>query len=162
MHPGSITTVRYFEDVEEGVELPPLTKTIRMAQMMMYGAATWDFMRIHYDADYARQQGFPHAFVDGQMLGAFVAQHVVDWAGDPGALRRLGVRYRSFVFPGDIVTCTGRVERKYLDGNEALVECTVVVQNQKEEIVAGPAAVLVALPRKPATAPQIAGTIPHR
>ena len=78
-----MVAVRYFEDVHEGTELPPLTKQITTVQMMMYGAATWDFMRIHYDADFARQLGFPGPFVDGQMLGAFLAQLAVDWAGDP-------------------------------------------------------------------------------
>ena len=148
MAADSETVIRYFEDVVEGEILPPLVKEINTVQMMMYGAATWDFMRIHYDADYARGRGFDHAFVDGQMLGAFLTQHVVDWAGDPGALRRLGVRYRNIVYPGDTVTCTGRVERTFIDGNEAFAECEVVAKNQRDEIVAGPSIALVALPSK--------------
>jgi acyl dehydratase len=140
--------MRYFEDVQEGSELAPLTKEISMVQMMMYGAATWDYMRIHYDADYARQRGFPGPFVDGQMLGAFLAQLAVDWAGDPGALRRLSVRYRNFVFPGDTVICKGWVRRKSTEGPEAVVECELVAENQKGEVVAGPAVAILALPRK--------------
>ncbi|MDH3598848.1 MAG: MaoC/PaaZ C-terminal domain-containing protein [Candidatus Tectomicrobia bacterium] len=143
-------TAPYFGDVTEGTELPPLTKHVDMVQMMMYGAATWDFMRIHYDADYARQLGFEQAFVDGQMLGAFLAQHVVDWVGDPSALRRLGVRYRNFVFPGDTVTCSGVVQRTFVEADEAFAECEVVAKNQRGEIVAGPSKALVVLPRKAA------------
>ncbi len=141
-----MTTLRYFEDVHEGSVLPPLTKAISTTQMMMYGAATWDFMRIHYDADYARQRGFPGPFVDGQMLGAFLAQLAVDWAGDPAALRRLSVRYRNFVFPGDTVTCKGKVTHK--STAEALVTCELVAENQHGEVVAGPATALLALARK--------------
>ena len=48
---------RYFEDVQIGEELPVLQKNINLARMMAYGAATWDFIRIHYDADYVREQG---------------------------------------------------------------------------------------------------------
>jgi len=48
--------------------------------MMMYGAATWDFMWIHYDADYTWAKGFSQTFVEGQMLRAFLAQLVV-WIG---------------------------------------------------------------------------------
>ena len=139
---------RYVEEVSEGDALPPLTKAISTAQMMMYGAATWDFMRIHYDADYARQRGFPSAFVDGQMLGAFLAQLVVDWAGDPGALRRLSLRYRAFVYPGDTVTCQGHVTRLLIEGDEALAECEVAAANQHGDIVAGPALAIVALARR--------------
>jgi acyl dehydratase len=141
-----MTTARYFEDVQEGTPLPPLTKAISTTQMMMYGAATWDFMRIHYDADYARQRGFPGPFVDGQMLGAFLTQLAVDWAGDPTALKRLSVRYRNFVFPGDTVTCKGKVTHKSTE--DALVTCELVAENQHGEIVAGPATALLALPRK--------------
>ena len=136
----------YFEDVREGTELPPLTKAIDPLRMMMYGAATWDFMRIHYDSNYAKQQGFPSPFVDGQMLGAFLAQLVVDWAGDPNALRRLSVRYRNMVFPGDTVTCKGRVKALATEGEDGIVECELVAENQKGEIVAGPALAIVALP----------------
>lgn len=138
----------YFDNVVEGSELPPLTKEISAAQMMMYGAATWDFMRIHYDAEYARSRGLDAPIVDGQMLGAFMAQMVVDWAGDPGALRKLSVRYRSFVFAGDTVTCKGRVRHKSIDAEGALVECDLVVENAKGEVVAGPATAVVALPRR--------------
>lgn len=140
--------LRYYEDVVEGDALPPLTKAINTAQMMMYGAATWDFMRVHYDTDYARERGFPQAFVDGQMLGAYLAQLVVDWAGDPGALRRLNLRYRSFAFPGDTVTCSGHVTRLMIEGEEAFAECEVVAANQDGDILAGPGLAVVALARK--------------
>ena len=145
-----MATVRYFEDIQEGATLPPLTKEISTVQMMMYGAATWDFMRIHYDADYTRQRGFPGPFVDGQMLGAFLAQLVVDWAGNPEALRRLSVRYRNFVFPGDTVTCKGWVRQKSVEGSDALVECELVAEHQNGEVGAGPGVALLALPRKAA------------
>jgi hypothetical protein len=35
-------------------ELPALRKEINQARMMAYGAATWGFIRIHYDADHKR------------------------------------------------------------------------------------------------------------
>ncbi|ETW98473.1 MAG: hypothetical protein ETSY1_18610 [Candidatus Entotheonella factor] len=148
MSAEAVTGLRYVEEVSEGDALPPLTKAISTVQMMMYGAATWDFMRIHYDTDYARDKGFPQAFVDGQMLGAFLAQLVVDWAGDPGALRRLSLRYRNFAFPGDTVTCSGHVTRLLIEGDEALAECEVVAANQHGEIIAGPALAIVALAQR--------------
>ena len=101
--------VRYFEDVIIGDELPPLKKEITLPRMMAYGAATWDFIRIHYDADYVREQGFKAPFVDGQMLGGFLAQQVQDWAGPKGFLRKLGFRNRVMVYPEDILTCYGLV-----------------------------------------------------
>ena len=49
-----VTQTRRFEDIQIGDEITPLVKEIGMARMMAYGAATWDFIRLHYDADYAR------------------------------------------------------------------------------------------------------------
>lgn len=140
----------YFEEISEGTELPELTKEIGPVNMMMYGAATWDFMRIHYDADHARERGFEGAIVDGQMEGAFLAQLVIDWAGDPGALRRLGVRYRNFIYPGDTVVCKGKVQRKFIEEPDALVECELVVENTTRQEVAGLGTAIVALPRRQA------------
>lgn len=142
-------SIPYFEDVQEGQELPTLHKEISSVQMMMYGAATWDFMRIHYDSEYARSKGLPGPIVDGQMLGAFLAQMMVDWAGDPGALRSLSLRYRSFVRPGDKVVCKGKVTGKSEDGNDTLVECELVVERGEGEVVAGPARAVVSLARRP-------------
>ena len=138
----------YFEDVHEGDELPALTREFTSVRMMMYGAATWDFNRVHYDADHVRQRGFQGPFADGQMLGALLAQFVVGWAGEPGALRRLSIRYRTFVYPGDTVICKGSVRQKSIEGVDALVECELVAENGQGEVVAGPAVAVLALPRR--------------
>ena len=141
---------RYFEDVQIGEELPVLQKNINLAHMMAYGAATWDFIRIHYDADYVRQQGFDAPFVDGQMLGGFLAQHVQDWAGADAFLRKLGFRNRVMVYPGDVLTCHGVVTGTRIDGDEALVECDLWVENQRGDRVVHPASAVVRFPRKSA------------
>ena len=44
-----VAQVRYFEDVQVGDEITPLVKEIGIARMMAYGAATWDFIRLHGD-----------------------------------------------------------------------------------------------------------------
>ena len=64
--------VRRYVDVEIGDEITPLVKEIGVARMMAYGAATWDFIRLHYDADDARELGFAGPFVAGQRLGGAV------------------------------------------------------------------------------------------
>ena len=104
---------RCFEDVSVGDELTPLRKEIDLPRMMAYGAATWDFIRVHYDADHARELGFPGPFVDGQMLGAFLAQQVQDWAGPGAFLRKLAFRNRVMVYPDDSLVCGGVVASLY-------------------------------------------------
>jgi acyl dehydratase len=106
--------------------------------MVFYGAATWDFNRFHYDQDFAREHGFPQPVVDGQMLGAYLAQLLVDWVGDPGALRRLAFRFLEFAFPGDVLTCRGRVKHVRTDGPGGVVDCDVWIENQAGRLVLGP------------------------
>lgn len=143
--------VRYFDDVTVGEELPPLRKEIDLPHMMAYGAATWDFIRLHYDADYVRQLGFASPFADGQMLGGFLAQQVQDWAGPQSFLRRLAFRYRAMVYAGDAITCHGVVTGAHIQGAEALVECDLWMENQDGERVLQPASAVVRLPRRDRT-----------
>ena len=143
--------VRYFEDVQVGEDLTPLVKEISMARMMAYGAATWDFIRIHYDADYARELGFDGPFVDGQMLGGFLTQHVQDWAGPEAFLRKLAFRNRVMVYPGDSLTCRGvvtgvSVEFKGGTDESGMVECDLWVENQRGDKVVDPANALLRFP----------------
>ncbi len=150
--------VRYFEDVQIGEELPMVRKEINLARMMAYGAATWDFIRVHYDADYVREQGFKAPFVDGQMLGGFLAQLVQDWAGPQGFLRKLGFRNRIMLYPSDIITCGGLVTGAYVQhyegqhnegqDDEALVECDLWIENQDGDQVVQPASAVVRLPQR--------------
>ena len=137
---------RYFKDVAIGELLPTLEKEIRLTDMMAYGAATWDFARIHYDDAYARKQGLPSPVVDGQMLGAFLAQLVQDWAGPQGFLRSLDFQNRGMVFPGDVVTCGGHVTDIRREGSNNLVECSLWIDNQHGKRVVGPASATVSLP----------------
>ena len=137
---------RYFEDVTLGEPLPILEKKIRLTDMMAYGAATCDFARIHYDDAYARKQGLPSPIVDGQMLGAFLAQLVQDWAGPGGFLRSLDFQNRGMVFPNDVLTCGGHVTDIQREGSRNLVECSLWIDNQKGERVVGPASATVSLP----------------
>ncbi len=138
--------VRYFEDVQAGDELTPLVKEISMARMMAYGAATWDFIRIHYDADYARELGFDGPFVDGQMLGGFLAQLVQDWTGPGAFVRKLAFRNRVMAYPGDSLTCRGVVTNCTIEEEGGMVQCDLWIENQRGERVVEPASALVRFP----------------
>ena len=118
--------------------------------MMAYGAATWDFIRVHYDADHVRELGFPGPFVDGQMLGAFLAQHVQDWAGHRAFLSKLAFRNRVMVYPGDSLVCGGVVTALLCEGDSGegtgLAECELWIENQRGERVVDRASATVQIP----------------
>jgi acyl dehydratase len=138
-----VTEARNFNDIQAGDEITPLVKEIGMARMMAYGAATWDFIRLHYDADYARELGFEAPFVDGQMMGGFLTQHVQDWAGPGAFLRKLAFRNRVMAYPGDTLTCHGLVTDVSSTDEGGMVECDLWMENQRGEKVVDPANALI-------------------
>ena len=141
-----VTQVRNSGNIQVGDELTPLIKEIGMARMMAYGAATWDFVRLHYDADYVRDLGFDAPFVDGQMLGGFLTQLVQDWAGPDAFLRKLAFRNRVIVYPGDTLTCHGVVTAVSAADEGGMVECELWAENQHGERVVDPASALIRFP----------------
>lgn len=143
-----VAQIRDFADIQIGDEITPLVKEIGMARMMAYGAATWDFIRLHYDADYAREYGFEAPFVDGQMMGGFLTQHVQDWAGPGAFLRKLAFRNRVMAYPGDTLTCRGLVTDVSSTEEGGMVECDLWMENQRGEKVVDPANALVRFPLK--------------
>ena len=99
--PGDAITV--------GLRLPQLERTIRLVDMVAYAGATWDWHPLHYDATVAADLELPGPVVDGQVLGALLAEHVVD-AFVPGArVRRMAFRFRAMVFAGETVRVEGEV-----------------------------------------------------
>lgn len=135
----------WFEDVQVGDEIPALVKEISTVSMVMYAAATWDFHRYHHDMKYANGKGMREQFLDGQQMGGYLAQLVVDWAGIGGTLKRLSFRYGGFVFPGDTLTCKGRVSGQSEGG---VVECELWIENQDGTPVLRNGKAVVELPRR--------------
>jgi acyl dehydratase len=142
----------YFEDVEIGTELPPLSKgPIQQIQLTRYAGASGDFNPIHQDDEFARAAGMGGVFAHGMLSMGFVAQALTDWAG-AGAVRKLGVRFAGLVRLKDVVTCRGRVLGKSSkDDDHHLVELEVWAENQRgEKVVTGRATLALPSRQQPA------------
>lgn len=92
-----------------GQPLPDLVRRIELVDMVAYGAATWDWHRFHYDPEVAAQAGFDRPVVDGQMLGALLAEQASLFIGSAGRLSRLHFKNRAPVLCGSIIVCRGKV-----------------------------------------------------
>lgn len=96
-------------DAKIGDNLPVLEKLVTPDLIMAYGAATWDWHRMHYDGDYARSQGLPGVVLDGQALGAIFARALTDGFGPRAFVTKLSFRLRAMVAPGDVLRCEGEI-----------------------------------------------------
>lgn len=136
---------RFFEDVHEGDELPPMVKNASRAQLFLYSAATWNPHRIHYDKDYAATEGHPDVLVHGPLQGAWLSQFVTDWMGPRGRLLNLSWQNRARAFPESDLTFRGRVTATYREGERNIVELELHEENHRGEVLM-PGKARVALP----------------
>lgn len=111
-----------------GTTIPPQDKTFTTVDLVAYGAATWDWHRLHYDIDYARSMKLPSVIVDGQQFGAVFAKAVMDWLGPQAFVRRMSMRYKSMVFAGDSIRCVGEVAAVRSEGGFTIVTCAQRLQ----------------------------------
>ena len=123
----------FWDDVDEGTEVPPLVKHPTTRQLVQYAGASGDFYEIHYDKDFAQANALPGPIVHGALKHAFLAQLMTGWAGEDGTLKRVSCQYRGMDVPGDTLVCKGTVTRKYVQDGEHLVDCDIWLQNGEGE-----------------------------
>jgi acyl dehydratase len=121
----------FFEDVAEGQDIEPLEKKVTTVNILMYLSTVWLMDRIHFDHPFATQRrGLPNVVAPGNMAGDYYSQWLTMWAGDKGKLRKLAIQFRSFMLPDDVLTCAGKITKKYIDDGKGFVELELSLKNQ--------------------------------
>ncbi len=122
-----------YEDVQEGMEIPSLVKCPTTQQLVKWAGASADYYQIHYDKDFALAKGLPGVVVHGRLKAAFLTQLLTDWIGEQGIVKKFSCQYRGMDFPGEDITCKGKVIRKYIENGEHCVECEIWAENPEGE-----------------------------
>ncbi len=124
----------YFEDVKEGDELPSFTvENLTRTDFVKYAGSSGDFNPIHHDQTFAEASGNPTVFAMGMMNAGILSRLVADYAGLEN-LRKYRVRFATRVWPGDSVTCKGKVTKKAVENGEKIIEGEIAALNQKGEV----------------------------
>jgi acyl dehydratase len=124
----------YFEDVKEGDELPSFTVgNLTRTDFVKYAGSSGDFNPIHHDQTFAETSGNPTVFAMGMMNAGILSRLVADYAGLEN-LRKYRVRFATRVWPGDSVTCKGKVTKKAVENGEKIIEGEIAALNQKGEV----------------------------
>ncbi len=117
----------------EGEVLPAVVvEDLNRTDLVRYAGASGDFNPIHHDEGFARAAGNPTVFGHGMLTAGFVARCITDYVG-PANLRRYKVRFATRVWPGDTITCSGKVTRRFTENGETRIDGEVVAMNQKGE-----------------------------
>lgn len=125
----------YWSELRVGDDLPPLTKpAVDRVQIVRYAASSGDFNRLHLDEPYAHQVGFPGLFAPGMLAMAFVGQLLTAWLRR-GHVRKLSARFIKIVWPGDELTCRGRIAELRKERGACYADIELWAENQKGELV---------------------------
>ena len=138
----------YFDDVQEGMELPTLRKDPTTQQLVMYAGASGDYYQIHYDLEFAKNNGLPNVILHGALKNAYLGQVVTDWIGEWGTLKKLSVQYRGMDTPGNPAYAKGVVKKKYVQDGENVVECEIWLENHEGNRTT-PGSAVATLPSRP-------------
>lgn len=152
---GKVEKQLYFEDVEVGSEVTPLAKVATTQMLVRWAGASGDFNPLHYDATFATSQGVGSPIVHGALKRAWLGQLMTNWIGEQGFLKQFSCQYRGMDYPrkmktmtepeeGETWWCKGTVTKKYVDGDQHIVECDIWVENgQGEKTTPGSATVIL-------------------
>jgi len=121
---------RRFGDVSVGEEILPLAKVVRREEVKAYADSSGDQNPLHQDDAFARSVGFPGIIAHGMFSMAHLTKAITDWAGDPGALKRIKVQFRAVVFMGETLVAGGRVDA--LDESTRTARLSVWAETERE------------------------------
>ena len=138
----------YWEDVEEGQEVPPYSQKVGYMELNRFAGANNELVPIHMDPDYAKNvANLPDVIVMGNLKLAYIANALTDWAGDEGWIQKLYVEYRKMDQVNTTITAKGKVTKKYEQGGKRLLDLEVWVENEQGEVTT-PGSAVVALPSR--------------
>ena len=159
-------TPRFWEDVQEGEELPAVVKGPLSAGDLSaflagcigglaHGNALREFkrhpawgyrdpnsgaleamIRVHDASETASAVGLPQAYDYGCQRMCWLGQLPTNWMGDDGTLKRLHGRLHRFNYIGDTTWIKGKVTGKRREGDDHLVELDIWAENQLKEVTA--------------------------
>ena len=125
----------YFEDVQVGDTIPPVTERVNTVQMFFFSAATYNGHRIHYDLPYAQYEGHPALLVHGPLQSALMAKTLRNWVGPLGRLLRIRVQNRASAYPDEALIFTGRVTEKHVEDGRGILECEIWEQKEDGQVI---------------------------
>ena len=117
-----IAATKRVDELRPGNVMPEFEHRFSAVDLVMYGGATWDWHRLHYDATFTAEMKLPGPVIDGQIYGALFAKQAVDWLGPRAFVARLDFRMRAMAFAGDTLVSQGEVaETRAEDGHDVVV-----------------------------------------
>jgi acyl dehydratase len=112
----------------EGAQLPEISLTVTYEKVVMTPLATWDLFPGHNDPFYAQTQGQKSIYLNTVVLQGFADRVATDWGGPAAFIARRKMMMKASVYPGDILTGTGRVTRVTVQDGRRHIELAITLR----------------------------------
>jgi acyl dehydratase len=151
------STARFWEDVNVGDQLQPTHHVFTVTEsaaflgacrivnswryeMVKFGNDMWkskldtesglpDLSGLHLTDSGAQIMGSPRAVCLFGQMQAWLCRMITNWMGDAGFLKKLSCQIRRPLYRESLALCNGKVARKYIEGQEHLVELDIAIQD---------------------------------
>lgn len=138
---------RYWEDVEEGEDIPEAGYPLTMTQMVLFVSATQAWSPFHHDREETQRRGWPDIFPGGMSIQCCFSRVLMDFVGDDGWLKKFRIEFRRMNHPGTTMFIKGRVMKKYIEDGEHLLDLELWAETARDGMTA-PAKATVMLPSR--------------
>ena len=126
-----------FDQVKVGNSIKPIVLPPISHQLALYCGGSGDHNPIHVDLDFAKKFGFKDVFAHGMLSMGFLGRLVTSYA-PRDRIRKLGTRFTSITWVGNVITLSGKVTGKREEGGEKLLDLEIVHQPERPGHAAGP------------------------
>ena len=127
--------------IEVGTQIPPfVVDSVPTEPMKTMAFVLRDPNPIHWDESAVRSLGLGEKVINqGPTNKAYIINALINWLGDPAALRSINVRFRGNVYAGERVEAGGEVTAI----EDGIATCDVWLDGPNGRVIAGTAKVAV-------------------
>ncbi len=125
---------RYWEDVVEGDQILGQSVYLTPTEFLIANAGSSNLDLVHHDREYTQSGGHADYFMHTGWYNGHFGHILSDFAGIDGWIMKMSQEMRRMNIPGDTTTFSGRVTRKYQDGEERLIDLDLWAENLREGV----------------------------
>jgi hypothetical protein len=136
----------YWEDVNEGDEIPAVDFMLTVQRMIIAAGANRNFSPLHHNTNIGRAAGAEDMFLQNGSCLMLWERVVSDWCGIYARVKKVTFRITDFHTAGDVIHVGGKIAKKYQENGLHLVDLKMQSDTPRKAGMVG--TVVVALPTR--------------
>ncbi|MED5554020.1 MAG: MaoC/PaaZ C-terminal domain-containing protein [Candidatus Neomarinimicrobiota bacterium] len=122
------------DNASVGDKIPDLViEPITRSTLALYAGASGDHNPMHIDLDFAKEAGMKDVFAHGMLVMAYLGKAVTNIVPQSN-LKNFNVRFSSITNIGDILTCSGEVNKIDKNNSKKTIVLDLIVSDEFGDI----------------------------